>query len=85
MIQPWHPDTRASVEPVAPGKVYELDVEIFPTAAEIPAGDSLRLAIQTSDEPHLTPALPTVLHQLGGTLTVHSSAKYPSALVLGRG
>jgi putative CocE/NonD family hydrolase len=85
MVQPWHPDTRRSVQRVAVGKVYELDVEIFPTAAQIPVGDSLRLAIQTSDEPHLTPSLPTAVNQLGGTLTVFSSSKYPSALVLGKG
>jgi putative CocE/NonD family hydrolase len=85
MIQPWHPDTRASVQRVAAGKAYELDVEIFPTAAQIPAGHSLRLAIQASDEPHLTPSLPTTVKQLGGTLTVFSSTKYPSALVFGKG
>jgi putative CocE/NonD family hydrolase len=85
MVQPWHPDTRASVRPVKPGQIYELDVEIFPTAAQLAPGHSLRLAIQTSDEPHLTPSLPTTLNQLGGVLTIHSSAKYPSALVYGRG
>jgi predicted acyl esterase len=85
MIQPWHPDTRRSVEKVRPGTVYELDVEIFPTAATIPAGDRLRLAIQTSDEPHLTPSVPTAINQLGGTLTIYSSKKYPSSLVIGRG
>ncbi len=85
MVQPWHPDTRASVRPVQPGKVYELDVEIFPTAARLAPGHSLRLAVQTSDEPHLTPSVPTAVNQLGGTLTVHSSARYPSALVLGEG
>ena len=85
LVQPWHPDTRASVERVEPGKVYELDVEIFPTAAQLPAGHTLRLAIQTNDEPHLTPSLPTAVNQLGGSLTVYSSAKYPSALILGRG
>ncbi|HVS68577.1 MAG TPA: CocE/NonD family hydrolase, partial [Mycobacteriales bacterium] len=85
MVQPWHPDTRASVEPVQAGKVYELDVEIFPTAVQIPVGDSLRLAIQTADEPHATPSVPSAAKQVGGILTVHSSARYPSALVLGRG
>lgn len=84
MIQPWHPDTRASVQTVAPGTVYELDVEIFPTAALLPVGDSLRLAIQTSDEPHATPALPTAINAAGGTLTIYSSEQYPSALVFGR-
>jgi putative CocE/NonD family hydrolase len=85
MVQPWHPDTRASVQRVEAGKIYELDVEIFPTAAQLAPGHSLRLAVQTSDEPHLTPSLPTAVNQLGGTLTVFSSAKYPSALVIGKG
>lgn len=84
MIQPWHPDTRASVQKIKTGKVYRLDVEIFPTAARIPAGDSLRLSIQTSDEPHLTPSVPTALNQLGGSVTVYSSKRYPSALVTGK-
>jgi putative CocE/NonD family hydrolase len=85
MVQPWHPDTRSSVRRVVPGKVYELDVEIFPTAAQLPVGHSLRLAVQTSDEPHLTPSVPAAVNQLGGALTIHSSARYPSTLVFGRG
>ena len=84
MIQPWHPDTRGSVQKITADKVYQLDVEIFPTAAQIPAGDSLRLAVQTSDEPHLTPSVPTALSQLGGTVRIYSSKKYPSALVFGK-
>jgi putative CocE/NonD family hydrolase len=83
MIQPWHPDTRESVLPVTSGTVYELDVEIFPTLATLPSGHTLRLALQTSDEPHATAPLPQAANSAGGILTVYSSAKYPSALVLG--
>jgi len=83
MIQPWHPDTRASVLPVTAGAVYELDVEIFPTAVQIAAGDTLRLALQTADEPHATAPAPQAANAAGGVLTVYSSAKYPSQLVLG--
>ena len=83
MIQPWHPDTRASVQPVTANTVYELDVEIFPTLAQIPAGDTLRLALQTSDEPHATAPAPQAANAAGGILTVYSSKQYPSALVLG--
>jgi putative CocE/NonD family hydrolase len=84
MVQPWHPDTRQSVQPVTPGAVYELDVEIFPTAAQLPVGHALRLAVQTADEPHATPALPTAVDAAGGVLTIYSSPQYPSALVYGR-
>lgn len=85
MIQPWHPDTRSSVQPVKPGTVYELDVEIFPTLARIPSGHRLRLALQTADEPHATPSLPQGAAAAGGTLTVYSGPDHPSALILGQG
>ncbi|HEU5033942.1 MAG TPA: CocE/NonD family hydrolase [Mycobacteriales bacterium] len=83
LIQPWHPDTRTSVLPVEAGKIYELDVEIFPTLATIPHGHSLRLAIQTADEPHLTPPLPQTANSAGGTVTVYAGPNHRSALVLG--
>ena len=83
MIQPWHPDTRESVLPVTAGSVYELDVEIFPTTAQLASGHTLRLALQSADEPHATAAAPQAANAAGGVLTVYSSAKYPSQLVLG--
>ena len=85
LIQPWHPDTRASVLPVQPDTVYELDVEIFPTAAQLAPGHTLRLALQSSDFPHATPPLPQAAASFGGVLTIHSSARYPSSLVVGLG
>ena len=83
MIQPWHPDTRASVQPVSSGKVYELDVEIFPTLATIPAGHSLRLAVQSVDEPHSNGALPQTANSVGGTVTVYAGGHRRSELILG--
>ena len=83
MIQPWHPDTRESVLPVTAGSVYELDVEIFPTAAQLASGHTLRLALQAADAPHATAPAPQAANSAGSVLTVYSSAKYPSQLVLG--
>lgn len=83
LVQPWHPMTRGSVLPVKAGTVYRLDVEIFPTLAEIPPGHSLRLAVQAADEPHSTPPLPQLLKEAGSVVTVHTGPKYPSALVVG--
>lgn len=83
LVQPWHPDTRTSVRKVKPGKVYRLDVEIFPTLASIAPGHKLRLAVQAVDEPHSTAPLPQLLRQAGGTVTLHTGPRYPSALVLG--
>jgi len=83
MIQPWHPDTRKSVQTVTAGKVYELDVEIFPTLASLARGHSLRLAIQTADEPHSNGNAPQAASAAGGTLTVYSGGTHRSELVLG--
>jgi putative CocE/NonD family hydrolase len=83
MIQPWHPDTRASVLPVAAGKVYQLDVEIFPTLAYLAPGHILRLAVQTADFPHSAASLPETAMTTGGVLTIYENAKYRSELVLG--
>jgi predicted acyl esterase len=79
VIQPYHPFTRASKQPLASGQVAPVDVEVFPTAARIAPGHRLRIAIQAFDVPHLLPTAP----DLPGTLTVltlHSSERYPSEL-----
>jgi predicted acyl esterase len=37
------------VEPLKPGKIYELDVEIWPTCIVVPAGYQIGLSIQGKD------------------------------------
>ena len=79
VIQPYHPFTRASKQPLAAGEIAPVDVEVFPTAARIAPGHRLRVAIQAFDVPHLAPTLP----DLPGTatvLTLHASDRYPSVL-----
>lgn len=81
LIQPFHPFTKASQKALAAGEVAPIDVEVFPTGAQIQKGHKLRISIQAFDIPHLLPTLP----QLPGTLTVmtvHNSAKYPSVLTI---
>ncbi|GGE13802.1 putative peptidase [Marinithermofilum abyssi] len=81
-IAPWHPFTRASVQPVTPGKVMKLNVEIFPTHAVIPKGHRLRVAIGPSDFPHAVSPLPQSLKQAGGFLKIHHGPDHPSNVVL---
>ena len=45
--RPYH--THEMVEPLTPGEVYELDVEIWPTSIVIPAGYRLGLSIRGND------------------------------------
>ena len=48
--QPYHPHRDA--EPLTPGQVYELDVEIWPTCLVIPAGYRLGLSVLGRDFDH---------------------------------
>jgi predicted acyl esterase len=45
--QPYH--THQKIEPLQPGKVYELDVEIWPTCIVIPAGYRIGLSVKGQD------------------------------------
>ncbi len=45
--QPYHPHDR--VEPLAPGEVYECDVEILPTCIVLPAGWRVALTVRGKD------------------------------------
>ncbi|MDI3258207.1 MAG: CocE/NonD family hydrolase [Sinobacteraceae bacterium] len=81
-IQPWHPYTKTSVQPLTPGQVVEVPVEIFQTSALIAKGHRLRVAIGASDLPQGVPPLPTLLQSLAGVLSLHSDAAHPSSVVL---
>ena len=81
-VRPYHPFTRTSVLPVKPGVIYDVWVEIFPVAANLPAGDSLRLAIQTSDIPHLSAPLPQLENMAAGILSLYHDAAHPSMIVV---
>lgn len=64
-IDPWHPYTQASQAPLSPGKITELEIEIFPTHATIEPGQQLRLTITTSDVPHEAQSLSTTGNAIG--------------------
>lgn len=82
LLQPWHPFTRASVRSVTPGKPTRMRVEIFPTAAVIKPGHSLRVTVGPSDFPHQVPPLPQLVGSLAGNVQVLTGPKHPSRVVL---
>jgi predicted acyl esterase len=45
--RPWHPHDRA--EPLTPGEVVALDVEIWPTSVVVPAGYRLAVTVGGRD------------------------------------
>ena len=81
-VRPYHPFTRASQLVVEPGTIYDVWVEVFPVAATLPPGHSLRLAVQTSDVPHLSAPLPQEQAMAGGVLSLYHDAAHPSFVVV---
>lgn len=81
-IQPWHPFTEEARQPIAPGEIVELNVEIFPSSFVIQEGHALRVSVGASDLPHGLPPLPDLVSGIVGLLTVYSDADHPSHVVL---
>lgn len=82
-IQPWHPYTQASAQPLTPGTPTEVAVEIFSTSAWLAPGHTLRIAVGASDLPQGLPPLPTLLNTLGSaTTSLYTDAAHPSSVVL---
>jgi putative CocE/NonD family hydrolase len=82
LMQPWHPFTRESVQPVTAGVPMQLPVEVFPVRATIKAGHALRVTVAPSDFPHQLPPLPQLLAGLGGQVSVLTDSDHPSSVIL---
>ena len=82
VLQPWHPFTQASVQPVIAGAPTALDVEVFPTNWVLKAGHRLKIVVAPADFPHAVPPLPALLNRLGGVVSVLTDPQHPSAIEL---
>jgi putative CocE/NonD family hydrolase len=81
-VLPYHRYTKASQHAVKVGKLTRYDIEIFPTLATIPRGDSLRVTISTADTPHLVPVPKQLAKLVGGIYKIKHSRRAPSALIV---
>ena len=82
LLQPSHPFTEASRQPVKPGVTTRYDIALLATFALLPAGTRLQLVLnsQAPDTFHLTLA-PTPRQRAdlaGGVYTIEMSAAAPS-------
>jgi hypothetical protein len=84
LLQPWHPFTRESAKPLAPGEIAEMPVEVFPTSAVIRRGHRLKVSVTPGDFPHAIPPLPQLLDGLGGRVEILHDPGHPSSVVLPR-
>jgi putative CocE/NonD family hydrolase len=71
MIRPWHPFTRESQRPVAPGEATAYDIEIYPTSNVFAAGHRIRLTIGTANTPATLAPAPSLAGQAGAIRLLH--------------
>jgi len=68
LSEPYRPvHTHEHVEPVEPGTVYELDVEVWPTCIVVPAGHTIRLSVRGKD--YVYPGEPAHLSNMPNPMT----------------
>lgn len=82
MVQPWHPFTEASMQPLTPNEPVLVPVEIFPAAALIRAGHRLRIAISASNQAMGIWPLPQQAEAEGNVTTIYNDPEHPSSLVV---
>ena len=82
MIQPFHYFTEDRSQPLVPGDVVKMQIEIFPTSAIIRKGSKLRVAISPSNQAQGILTYPSQAAAEGGITTIHNSPEYPSSLIL---
>ncbi len=82
MIQPWHPFTASSEQPLLPQQAVLVPVEIFPTAVLLRPWHRLRIAISSSNQVEGLWSTPMQASATGNVSTIYNDAQHPSSLVL---
>ncbi len=80
---PYH--THTNPQPLVPGRVYEFNIPLFPTANLFKAGHRIMLKISSADDvpERLSEVRMThIVSQTPNTITVYHNARYPSHLLL---
>jgi predicted acyl esterase len=80
--RPVHHHT--DLQPVEPGEVVEVDVEIWPTSVVLAPGHRLVLEIRAHDDPNVAPFLHSHSgdRRCEGTVTIHTGPDHDSYLLL---
>ena len=74
--------TKESAQPLVPAEKVKVAVEIFPTSAIIRKGYKLRVSISASNQAQGILNDKQRAEMSGGVTTIHSSAQYPSSILL---
>ncbi len=82
-LRPWHPHDRE--EPLQPGEVVPVDIEVWPSGTRFFAGESLRLLVQGRDVYEYPPGIVKMAHSKtrnAGTHIIRSGGRYDSRLLV---
>jgi uncharacterized protein len=82
MIQPWHPFAVQAMLPLKPDEPVLVPVELFPDAALIREGHTLRVAISSSNQAEGFWPTPEQASASGNITTFYSDPAHPSSVVL---
>jgi predicted acyl esterase len=86
LLQPSHPFTEASRQPVVPGKTTRYDISVLANFTEIPAGGRLQLVLNSQPAANFHLALAPTPQQLsdsaGGSYTIERSGTAASFMNL---
>jgi hypothetical protein len=86
LLQPAHPFTAASQQPVVPGRTTRYDISLLANFTMIPAGDRIQVVLTTQPPANfhapLTPTPQELANLANGTYTIDSAAATASVLDL---
>lgn len=82
MIQPYHYLTEETAQPVVPGQIMKMQVEVFPTSVLIRKGSKLRISLAPSNQAMGVLNYPRQDLARDGINTIHHSPEHPSSLVV---
>jgi putative CocE/NonD family hydrolase len=80
-------NSYSNPEPMEPGKVYALKVELFPTSNYFQPGHRIRVEVSSSDFPNFARNLNTMNSDTGtetrvAQIKIHHSREHPSSITL---
>jgi predicted acyl esterase len=81
--QPWH--THLREQPLKPGEIVPVEIEIWPSGTRFQKGEQLQLIIQGSDVQHYPPGVVAMGHSVtrnAGTHVIHTGGRYDSHLLV---
>jgi putative CocE/NonD family hydrolase len=81
--QPWHPHRRE--EPLEPGQIVPVEVEIWPSGTRFGAGEQLRVLVQPTDIQQYPAGVVSMAHSVtrnAGAHVIHTGGKYDSHLLI---